>query len=585
MIRLIVLGWLLQAALGFARTPLQILQVTPPANGLQAGRNAPVVIQFNQALDSASISPHTVRVFGRWSGPHSLQLALSSDRKQLTIYHSRPFFAGELVTVFLSRSITGATGDTLAHGFAFQFWTRSLPGALDLVKVGERSLRRPGEGPIQTYGVYAGDLDGDGDSDLAAPNEISHDVRVLLNTGNGAYDSLTVFPLPLGVRPSTNEGADFNDDGLIDLAVGSSAGQRVSVLLGDGQGGFLPETTYVVGQGVRGLAILDLNGDGLADIATANRDSSNVAWLLNRGNGSFAQARHLDTDGDQETACVSGDFNEDGMLDLAVGNRGSNTVVVLLADGEGALQVHSQQAAGGSPWMLTAGDVNGDGHLDVLSANAGQANASVLRGDGQGNLSNPVTYPVGSFPLAIDVGDLDGDGDLDLVVSSFSARNWSVYENDGSGLFVNRRILNARQAGSCAVLHDVDNDGDLDMTGIDELADVLMFFQNQAPVSVQEHARPTLSWDFELEPIAPNPFNPAARVALTLIRRAHLQLDILDARGQLVRRITDRTFPPGRYTFGWDGTSETGLPAASGVYFLRASTGLTLKVQRMVLIR
>ncbi|RMG64408.1 MAG: hypothetical protein D6715_09745 [Calditrichaeota bacterium] len=585
MIRFVLSVWLSLVVVALAGLPPRVVQVSPAANAIQADWTSPLLIQFDQPLDPASISSRSVRVFGRWSGPHALQLALADSQKSLLIQHTRPFFAGELITVFLSRSIRSQTGDSLGHGFAYQFWSRSLPGSMDLIKIGQRSVRRPGEGPIQTYGVYAGDLDGDGDSDIAAPNEISHDVRVFLNPGNGAYDSLTVFPLPGGARPSTNEGADFDDDGHVDLAVGNSAGNLVSVLLGDGQGGFLPETTYPVGRGVRGLAILDLNGDGLADIATANRDSSNVSLLLNLGNSTFGPAVHLETGGQQETACVSGDFNEDGILDLAVGNRGSEDVVLLLGDGQGGLQVYSQQNAGGSPWMVTAGDVNGDGHLDVLSANANEANASVLLGDGQGNLSNAVVYPVGSFPLAIDVGDLDGDGDLDLVVSSFSARNWSVYENDGSGQFVNRRILTAQQAGSCAVLHDFDNDGDLDMTGIDEIADLLLFFQNQGPVSVPLTPEPASVSDFQLEPNFPNPFNPETHFSVTMVRRGRLHLDVLDSGGRLVQRIADRVFPPGRYRFSWDGKEMNGQPAPSGVYFLRARSEGNVQVRQMVLVR
>jgi hypothetical protein len=39
----------------------------------------------------------------------------------------------------------------------------------------------------QTYGAYAGDLDGDGWSDMILPNEESDDLRVFMNDGTGGY--------------------------------------------------------------------------------------------------------------------------------------------------------------------------------------------------------------------------------------------------------------------------------------------------------------------------------------------------------------------------------------------------------------
>ena len=42
-----------------------------------------------------------------------------------------------------------------------------------------------------------------------------------------------------------------------------------------------------------------------------------------------------------------------------------------------------------------------------------------------------------------------------------------------------RRTLAATKAGSCAILHDRDGNGNLDMTGVDEMADVILLFENR----------------------------------------------------------------------------------------------------------
>ena len=66
------------------------------------------------------------------------------------------------------------------------------------------------------------------------PNEESNDLRVFMNDGTGGYGPFTVVPVPQGDRPNTNEGADFDGDGDLDLAVGSAMGTYVAIFHGDG---------------------------------------------------------------------------------------------------------------------------------------------------------------------------------------------------------------------------------------------------------------------------------------------------------------------------------------------------------------
>ncbi|HLF63094.1 MAG TPA: T9SS type A sorting domain-containing protein, partial [Saprospiraceae bacterium] len=335
--------------------------------------------------------------------------------------------------------------------------------------------------------AHGADLNHDGFSDFFVPNEISNDCRVFINDGAGNYSDFHIYPIPNGSRPSTNESADFNADGRLDLAVGNSTGDSITVFLGNGTGGFFSVRNYEADSGVRGLAVADIDGNGDMDIVTTNRTGNSVAVLHNLGDGSFAPPVIIDANSTGETACATADANGDGILDLFVGAHSSGEISLLLGDGNGGFDFSEKTSAGGSgSWMVAVGDVNGDGNVDVAVVNSQSSNVGVIFGDGAGGLSSSTTYPTGSFPIAIDLGDLDGDADLDLMTSNYAGSNWTYWENDGNGTFINRRILNSEDAGSCATFHDRENDGDLDMTGIDEEADLIFLFRNNGTTSTHD---------------------------------------------------------------------------------------------------
>lgn len=456
-----------------------VVEIVPSAHHAFAPRTTPITIEFDRPLDPGSVTPARFRVFGRWSGVAAGTPTVEAGGTRIRFTPEAEFAAGEFVTVTLAGSILLADGTALGRGYAWSFWTAANAGTLDQTNVGTRAVRRPGEGLIQSYGAYAGDIDADGDSDLIIPNEVANDIRVFLNQ-DGDYGPFTVYPIPGGSRPSTNEGEDFDGDGFIDFAAGNSTGDEVSIFRGGGDGSFLFTGGVQADTQVRGLCLLDFDGDGDQDIATANRmgvGSGSVSLLRNQG-GTFEPAGTLDAGGDGESSCASADVNGDGITDLFIGNISSLTVSVLIGDGAGGFSVSGVFQAGGGPWMLVAGDLNGDGHADVASANAAANNVGILLGTGDGQLLPVRTSGTGNFPLAVDLGDLDGDGDLDVVVSNFATVNWTVFENDGAGRLTDPRTLDALGAGSCAILHDRDGDGDLDITGIDELEDLIFLFRN-----------------------------------------------------------------------------------------------------------
>jgi hypothetical protein len=292
-----------------------------------------------------------------------------------------------------------------------------------------------GDGPSS---VALGDLDGDGDLDLAVANGYSNNVSVLLGRGDGSFQRQVNYDA--GTGPSSVALGDLDGDGDLDLAVANEGG-KVSVLLGNGDGSFQSPVTYDACAtdildpiGSQYVAIGDLNGDTKPDLAVANDWSNggqdgNVSVLLGKGDGSFQSP--VDYEAGENCKCIAiDDLNGDGDLDLAVANVSSDNVSVLLGIGDGSFQSPVNYSTGRGAHSVAIGDLNGDDDLDLAVANEG-GKVSVLLGNGDGSFQSPVDYEAGENCKCIAIDDLNEDGDLDLAVSNHWSANVSILINTG----------------------------------------------------------------------------------------------------------------------------------------------------------
>ncbi len=92
-----------------------------------------------------------------------------------------------------------------------------------------------------------------------------------------------------------------------------------------------------------------------------------------------------------------------------------------------------------------------------------------------------------------------------------------------------------------------------------------------------------------LHPNYPNPFNPSTQVRYDVGGRdgehVRVRIAIYDVRGALVRSLFDADRVPGSYLATWDGRADTGVHAASGVYFCSMRAGDFVASRRMVLLK
>jgi hypothetical protein len=472
----------LLASFGSAAAQLTVVSTTPAVNQTVAV-NSTVSVEFDRALNTATVNADTFRVFGRGSGTATGTYAFSNGNKTVTLTPDQPFTAGEFVFVNLSEDITAADTTTLrTEGYALQFTTATAPAGATFQQIDVFSNRTGGPGGPQTriYGAASTDLDNDEYLDLATVNEVSGDVRVFLNLadGSGLYDSMLA-PEPIGLESSPNEPADFDNDGLTDLCTAAATDGVINVLLGSGDGNFSGNQEITVGSQPHGIAPLDVDGDGDLDIVNANVGSNNLSLMINDGNGGFGSPTFFEGGVNGEYGLTQADMDEDGITDLVVAGRNGSEIATMLGNGNGTFTAAGPaQSTGGQTWVVVVGDVNGDGDLDAVTANDGDGTVGVLIGEGDGTFEAVDTISVGSHLPSVDLGDLDGDGDLDLVASSFGGGFWRRFENDGTGSFSFVEDIPAPNNPSCSILLDFDNDGDLDMALTDEIADVVILMEN-----------------------------------------------------------------------------------------------------------
>ncbi|HKA89856.1 MAG TPA: FG-GAP-like repeat-containing protein [Haliangiales bacterium] len=186
-------------------------------------------------------------------------------------------------------------------------------------------------GGSSPFSAAIGDFNGDGKNDLAIADLTSRTIIVRLGNGDGTFRPEV--PYPEGGTPAFIVIAhDMNLDGKLDLVVANRGSDDVSVLLGRGDGTFLDAIVSPtgVGTGPYSVAVADFNRDGVPDVATANFMSSNASVLLGVGDGSFDPPIDAGKMGQFSYGVVAGDFNGDGKPDLATSNAVSNDVTVKL---------------------------------------------------------------------------------------------------------------------------------------------------------------------------------------------------------------------------------------------------------------
>ncbi len=307
--------------------------------------------------------------------------------------------------------------------------------------------------------LLAFDFDADGDLELIAVGG-DRAAYVFGADAPGGLGGLLKFsgePLVLAgaALPIGLGSGDVNGDGAPELIAAYHGAQVVSVSGGFGSRGPTTDASYYTGSSPWGSAVADFDGDGIDDLAVVNPPSGAVSLFFGTPGGlehpentPAIAAPH---------SMAAGDLDGDGRPEFALLSGLDDQLVLLSADADGKLQTLGRTPVPPAADALCFADVDGDGHEDLAFVAADPAGSSVhfARGDGTGRLT-PTTTPPPRLPgRAVDMiaADLDGDGSPELIVSDASRGLLLVLAGSAAGLRQVAELQVGAGAGAlCVVL-------------------------------------------------------------------------------------------------------------------------------------
>jgi hypothetical protein len=366
--------------------------------------------------------------------------------------------------------------------------TRTYP-----VNVGRSSRYDPAS-------IYSGDLDSDGDQDLAVLNHNSlsgkNAIALLRNDGRGEFRDLEHVLLEADDGLSTRLVSiglwDAEGDGDLDILAAVTEHNPGFALLTN-EGGTFREGERIPGPG-HGLVPADFDGDGEADFAFGGA----IYW--NQGGFRLTEEELVQPCGGHQAVA---DFDADGRPDVAFlcGLRSArgHELWVYRNLGSRRFELIERREWDRFVLALVTGDLDADGDLDLavgLEAKGVQPGGrfewisewgavEVLRNDGTGRFELAAHEPYEQYAAWLFARDLDGDGDGDLAVGGggWPTRAEVKLLLSGGGGFEERRTY-ALDGGTYGVVA-----GDLDGDGRQDLAVTTQWGINQVSVLINEAPR------------------------------------------------------------------------------------------------
>ncbi len=317
-----------------------------------------------------------------------------------------------------------------------------------------------------TIGAKFGDMNGDGNTDVVTTQLYIHRMTVLLGQGDGVY--LPLSSIYSGVNAHEIAIEDFDLDGDLDVAVRNS-NDKVTVRMGRGNGRFNPQSEYGVPFGTD-LLSLDFDSDGDTDLIAPEADSDQFYVLTNSGDGTFAEpvcvvpgVQIVDS---YRSSVITGPVDSQGSASLIVGLESGGVAILRYSGGQWSVEADvcdvcaDESSRLRHPFLI---DIDSDGAADLLIS--GRGKFAYAFGDGEGGFGPFAVFEYDSLAEGFEAEfvfgeDMSHDGNVDLVLSGDDVVHAYLFDEDiGTWVYHDSSFTDR----TIEALQDIDQDGDFDL--------------------------------------------------------------------------------------------------------------------------
>jgi len=503
--------------------------------------------------------------------------------------------------------------------------------------------------PIPCYSADLGDMDGDGDLDVAIANSNGGAVYrntsgvlglyvIWMGAGNGftkgvawawvtqdAYPELacanddsaslnrpsTLFENRLGalsIFPVWNTQldrdwccawGDVDNDGDPDLCIGTFDGPCNIYKTTDGELEEWASWTSFLNEGVLSVALADINADGWLDVMVGCYDTPNRVYY-NLGNGDIETSPSWSSTIVTNTWQLAlGDIDNDGDIDLACGAQENGDLDVVFENTGSELNPVPVWTSGlpTNTVGMVLGDIDLDGDLDLVTAQAGHHIYKYENMIQTANTSPTPTNVLTSQVTATDVTLTWGDGSDAQTPAILLTYNLRVGTAPGLADVLSAELdtVNNHPCFGNTWHAKTKTLTNLDTTTYYwSVQTVDAGYRRSAWAAEQSfeftgsavnNTSDATPQEYLLNPVFPNPFNPVAQLEFNLPYSCTIELAVYNTLGREVATITNGYYAAGSHRFSWDGKENSGNPASSGLYFFILRSELGTSVQKALLIR
>jgi len=439
-------------------------------------------------------------------------------------------------------------------------------------------------------------------------------------------------------NPTAAIPADMDEDGRLDLVIAALTSRETGTIwmaMGTGERHFdyreaptgFPATSLVVG---------DFNGDRHQDVIAASAERGAIWYFEGDGAGHLGLGRELYR-GERwywltSEQMVAADLDHDGRLDLALpgptnellvfANRGGASFgapfvatvdgtimslvasdedgrpgaeLYLLTDSPGVLRAflfsrsnglleQDVQASVGRSEGHSMTDVDGDCVKDLVIALGGNDRVAIQKGLGRGQFGHPTLQRMSRNLRWAAAADLTGDGYTDLVGYAEAGGILLIRRGGSGGMLGEVEESGIGHTFGVPTIVDLDGDGwtDLLMASRGGERDIQIFWNLGSTVDIPAESPGGL----HVVAVTPNPAPGPIHVDVDGLTRGELiGMDVVDVGGRRIGTTAPVTVDAARMCLTWDGRARDGRPIASGIYWLRVSSGGRMATTRVTVVR